>query len=159
MNMAAKDIYHNYHDCFGDADWTHYEDHWLFLGIDSCNENKSDVVIRPDQVACIKQQLEHTAPRRPIALFSHHPFNPHSKAYRVKNADTVVGLFKNHNLKLIAAGHFHGNQVENSGDVLFTTTACCSSTRGNHDGTTSKGFRLFHVDDASITTEYVQVIA
>jgi len=157
--MKAKDIYANYRKHFDDADWHAENEGWLFMGIDSTNEAKSDVTIRPDQIEWIQNQLKKTNAKRPIALFCHHPFNPNSKAYRVQNADEVLGLFSGHNLKLVAAGHFHGNQEETREGVLFTTTACCSSTRDNHDGTTSKGYRLFHVENETITTEYVEVVA
>ena len=156
--MKAKDIYANYRKQFPESDWHSENEGWLFMGIDSTNENKSDVSIRPDQIEWIQEQLKKTNAKRPIALFSHHPFNPSTK-YRVQNADEVLGLFSGHNLKLVAAGHFHGNQEETKDGILYTTTACCSTTRNNHDGTTSKGYRLFHIDNESITTEYVEVMA
>ncbi|MDZ4858181.1 MAG: metallophosphoesterase [Candidatus Hydrogenedentes bacterium] len=157
--MKAKDIYANYRKQFDEAEWHTENEGWLFMGIDSTNEAKSDVSIRPDQIELIEQQLKRTNANRPIALFSHHPFNPNSKAYRVQNADELIGLFSGHNLKLVAAGHFHGNQEETRDGILFTTTACCSSTRDNHDGTTSKGYRLFHIENETITTKYVEVMA
>ena len=156
--MKAKDIYANYRKNFDEANWHAENESWLFMGIDSTNEDKSDVTIRPDQIEWIQKQLKKTNEKRPIALFSHHPFNPSTK-YRVQNADEVLGLFSGHNLKLVAAGHFHGNQEESKDGILFTTTACCSSTRDNHDGTTSKGYRLFHLDGETVTTEYVEVVA
>ena len=157
--MKAKDIYANYRKQFDDADWRSEDEGWLFMGIDSTNEAKSDVSIRPDQIEWIEERLKQTNAKRPIALFSHHPFNPNSKKYRVQNADEVLALFSGHNLKLVAAGHFHGNQEETRDGILFTTTACCSTTRDNHDGTTSKGYRLFHIEKETITTEYVEVMA
>lgn len=156
--MKTKDIYANYRKQFDEADWRNENEGWLFMGIDSTNEDKSDVAIRPDQIEWIQKQLGRTNDKRPIALFSHHPFNPNSKAYRVQNADEVIGLFSGHNLKLVAAGHFHGNQEETRDGILFTTTACCSTTRDNHDGTTSKGYRLFHIEGETIATEYVEVM-
>lgn len=158
VNMHAKNIYGNYTKLFGDPDWRNEEEGWLFMGIDSTNEAKSDVSIRPDQMAWIEKQLKKTNAKRPIALMTHHPFNPTTK-YHVQNADEVLAMFSDHNLKLVAAGHFHGNQEDTKDGILFTTTACCSSTRGNHDGTTSKGYRLFHVDKETVTTEYVEVVA
>ncbi|MCC6699021.1 MAG: metallophosphoesterase [Candidatus Hydrogenedentes bacterium] len=158
VNMRAKNIYGNYTKLFGDLDWRDEEEGWLFMGIDSTNDTKSDVSIRPDQLDWIEKQLEKTNKSRPIALMTHHPFNPQTK-YRVINADEVLGMFAGHNLKLIAAGHFHGNQEEQSDGILFTTTACCSSTRDNHDGTTAKGFRLYHLDKDKVTTEFVEVVA
>lgn len=156
--MKSKDIYANFRKQYPESDWHHEDESWLFMGIDSTNEAKSDVSIRPDQIEFIQEQLKKTNAKRPIALFSHHPFNPSTK-YRVQNADEVLGLFAGHNLKLVAAGHFHGNQEETKDGVLFTTTACCSTTRDNHDGTKSKGYRLFHIEKETVTTEYVEVMA
>ena len=72
-------------------------------------------------------------------------------------ADEVLALFAGHNLRAVLNGHFHGNQEEVVDGVLFTTTACLSSTRGNHDGTDLKGYRLFHCAGGEITTEFVAV--
>ena len=66
-------------------------------------------------------------------------------------------VFAGHNLKFVAAGHYHGNQVEEHNGVLFTTTACCSTTRDNFDETPEKGYRLFHVTKDAIETEFVAV--
>lgn len=158
VNMRAKNIYGNYTKLFSDVNWRDEEEGWLFMGIDSTNEAKSDVAIRPDQIAWIEKQLKKTNAKRPIALMTHHPFNPNTK-YRVQNADDVLAMFSDHNLKLVAAGHFHGNQEETRDGILFTTTACCSSTRENHDGTSAKGYRLFHVDKDTVTTEFIPIVA
>jgi hypothetical protein len=56
------------------------------------------------------------------------------------------------------SGHFHGNTENIQNGVLMTTTACCSGTRGNHDGTKPKGYRVFHIDgQMKITTEFREV--
>ena len=60
-------------------------------------------------------------------------------------------------LRIAAAGHWHGNQEETRDGVLFTTTACCTSTRNNFDGTPEKGYRLFHLAGDSVATEFVEV--
>jgi 3',5'-cyclic AMP phosphodiesterase CpdA len=157
VNPIARNMYSNYETTFGHGNWRHDEGGWVFLGIDSCEGAASDVAIRPDRIEWLKKQVDHIKPGKPIALFAHHPFNPHTQQYRVKNADEVLALLSGHNLKLVAAGHYHGNQVEEQNGVLFTTTACCSSTRGNFDGTPAKGYRLFHIDGESIRTEFVEV--
>ena len=42
--------------------------------------------------------------------------------------------------------------------VLMTTTACCSGRRGNHDGTTAKGYRVFTIDEGlQIATEFREI--
>lgn len=155
--MKAKDIFGNYTGTFGPVHWDESEESWLFIGLNSCEEAKSDVTVQPDEMAWLEKTLAKTNRQRPIVLFAHHPFNPNTKAYRVQNADEVMGLFTEHNLKLVAAGHYHGNQVEEHEGILFTTTACCSTTRDNFDKTSEKGYRLYHVTDDQLTTEFVAV--
>jgi predicted phosphodiesterase len=127
------------------------------MGIDTCNGTASDVTIPPERLEWIEKQLRKLKAERPIALFTHHPFNPNTKAYRVKNADETLALFANHNLKLVASGHYHGNQVEERNGILFITTACCASTRGNFDNTEARGYRIFRLDGDTIAHEFVEV--
>lgn len=130
---------------------------WSFIGFNSCELALSDVTVAPDEVAWLKKQIEGVGPEKPIALFCHHPLNPKTKAYRVKNAEEILGLCSGRKLRLVASGHWHGNQVETRDGVLFTTTACCTATRDNFDGTAQKGYRLFHLDDETVTTEFIEV--
>jgi len=157
VDPTNNDLFANYERTFGPRLWTHEANGWVFIGLDSCEGTGSDVTVQPDPMAWLEKRINRIKPGRPIALFAHHPFNPHTKAYRVKNADAVLGLFAGHNLKLVAAGHYHGNQVEEQDGILFTTTACCTSTRGNFDQSPAKGYRLFHIKDATVETEFVEV--
>jgi len=157
VDMKAKDIFGNFTTACGPVHWDEGEEGWLFIGLNSCEGSESDVTIPPSELDWLGKTLGKVNRGRPIALFAHHPFNPNTKAYRVKNADDVLGMFAQHNLKLVAAGHYHGNQVEEQNGILFTTTACCSSTRDNFDKTPEKGYRLFHVVDETIETEFVVV--
>jgi len=153
----AENIYANYMNAFDGMNWLEQDEGWLFMGFNSCEGDGSDVTVSREQMNWIAKRLKKIRQGRPIALFAHHPFNPTSKAYRVINAEEVLGLFSGHNLKLVATGHYHGNQIEGRDSVLFTTTACCSTTRPNFDGTEEKGYRLFHLDGEDIDTEFVEV--
>jgi len=157
VEPGVENIYANYEKSFDRGNWIHEEEQWVFIGLDSCEGSESDVSIRPDRIEWLEKRLKKIKRDRPLALCCHHPFNPNSKAYHVKNADKVLALFANHNLKLVATGHYHGNQVEEANGVLFTTTACCSSTRPNFDETTAKGYRLFHLNEDTVETEFVEV--
>lgn len=159
VDPTCKNILANYEREFGDLQWQDKSGGWVFVGFNSCEGTGSDVTVSPEQVAWLSKRVRKIDRDRPIALFAHHPFNPHTKNYRVKNAEEVLGLFGDHNLKLVATGHWHGNQVETRDGILFTTTACCSSTRGNFDDTTAKGYRLFHFDKKEVQTEFVTVQA
>lgn len=154
---ATKEGVSGFEQVFGSANWRREHEGWVLLGINSCQGIASDVTLPPDRLDWLRKEVSGIDAATPIALFLHHPLNPNSKAYRVKNAEEVLGLFQGHALRLAAAGHFHGNQEERRDGVLFTTTACCSGTRGNHDKTTEKGYRLFHCNGDQIETEFVVV--
>jgi len=145
--MKSDNEYVHYEEAFDTRHWseTPAERDWVFMGIDTCDGVASNVSMPKKRMDWIAKQLKKIGPEQPIALFAHHPFNPNSKAYRVKNADEVLALFENHNLRLVASGHYHGNQIETAGNTLFTTTACCSTTRPNFDGTKAKGFRIYEL--------------
>lgn len=157
FDLGADNGYVHYESSFEDRQWQESKTGWVFLGLDTCNGTASDVTIPEDRMAWLSSQLEAINPKQPIALFAHHPFNPNTKNYRVQNADAVLALFKNHNLKLVASGHYHGNQIEERDGVLFTTTACCSTTRNNFDGTIEKGYRVYTLKDETISHRFVEV--
>lgn len=146
-----------FEEVIGPACWRHAQGDWQLIGLNSCDGLKSDVTLPEERLNWLKSELAQVDAAAPIALFLHHPMNPNSKAYRIGNAEAVLQLFKGHNLRLAAAGHFHGNQEETRDGVLFTTTACCSATRGNHDETKAKGYRLFHCANGEVRTEFVEV--
>jgi hypothetical protein len=41
--------------------------------------------------------------------------------------------------------------------VLFTNTSCLATTRGNFDGTTMRGYRVFYCGEDTIDTQFVPV--
>lgn len=127
---------------------------WAFIGLNTCNETKSNVTVPEARLDRLSAQLEGIAPETPIALFGHHPFNPNTKAYRVANAEEVLARFEDHNLRLVVSGHYHGNQIETRDGVTFITSACCATTRGNFDGTEERGFRVFEVNGDAVSHEF-----
>ena len=157
VDMTLENAMDNYERVYEEGNWTEGESGWAFIGLDTTNDTASDVTVGPERMAWLEERIKRIGNQRPIALFGHHPFNPNSKAYRVQNADEVLALFAGHNLKLVASGHYHGNQIEEQDGILFTTTACCSTTRGNHDGTDAKGYRLYHITEGAIETEFIEV--
>ncbi len=148
--------YANYDQFFPERQWCRRFQNWVFLGIDTCERTASDVTLPPNRVDWIRSQLKEVDPATPVVLCSHHPFNPHTKAYRVKNADEVLSLFSAHNLRMVLSGHYHGNQLEEAGGILFITTACCASSRDNADGTPAKGYRTFRITGADIAHDFMQ---
>lgn len=155
--LRAPDLYGNYVDAFGPVHWVHQQNGWAFIGLNSCEGVKSDVVVAREELDWLRARLGELDGAQPLALFCHHPLNPNTKAYRVSNAEEILALFEKHTLKIAAAGHWHGNQIEERDGVLYTTTACCASTRNNFDGTDEKGYRLFHLRNGAVETEFVVV--
>lgn len=148
----------NYLHHFERAEWREQRGDWVFIGFNSCDRQEyQDVVAPQERLDWLQAELEDIKPERQIALLTHHPLNPNTARYRLENADEILALFENHNLRLVSSGHFHGNQVEEQDGVLFMTTACCSTTRDNMDGTPEKGFRVYHIDDESLSHEFVTV--
>ena len=128
---------------------------WKLLLVDS---NPGDnPPLAAEQLDWIREQLKATDANTPLVLCTHHPLMPHTKSSLLAGADQVLALCKEHNLKAALAGHYHGNQEEIADGVLFTTTACLSTTRSNFDGSPAKGYRLFHCRNGEIVTEFVPV--
>jgi len=121
--------YAEYTRAFKERSWVRQEEGWYLIGLDSCQGNAVDVKIPSARLGWLNEQLQRIPPERPIALFAHHPFNPHVPQYRVRNADKVLALFSNRQLKLVAAGLWRANLVEIQNGILFTTTASCSTTK------------------------------
>jgi Icc protein len=157
VEPRAAHPFGNFEKVFGPVHWVHEHGVWTFIGLNSCEGTSSDVTIPDGELDWLRKKVKDISNERPIGLFLHHPLNPHTRAFRVKNAEQVLGLFAGKKLKLAAAGHYHGNQVEERDGVLFTTTACCSAKRDNFDGTKTKGYRLFAFDGDAVTSEFVQV--
>jgi len=157
ITPRSADGYANYREYFGPTHWRQEFEEWVFLGFDSCEGIKSDVYVAASELQWLRAEAENIDARRPIALCCHHPLNPNTRKYRIRNADEVLGIFSRRHLRLCLAGHWHGNQVEEQSGILFCTTACCASTRGNFDQTSARGYRLIHIDGHAFSTEFAEV--
>jgi 3',5'-cyclic AMP phosphodiesterase CpdA len=157
LTSDQEDGLNRYNSLFGEEHWVKEWEQWAFMGFNSCVGTGSNITVPDSELAWMQKQLESIDQNRPLALFCHHPMNPHSKAYRILNADEILDLFSSHALRLVAAGHWHGNQEESTARSLFTTTACCSSTRDNFDKTSAKGYRMFHFEASTVDSKFVAV--
>ncbi|MFP4502203.1 MAG: metallophosphoesterase family protein [Candidatus Hydrogenedentota bacterium] len=155
---GEDDPFGPYKAAFGPLHWVEETGGWTFIGFNSCEMARSNVTVSEAELAWLRAQAAGIAPGRPIALCCHHPMNPNTAKYRIANAEAILDIFDDRNLRLCAAGHWHGNQVETRRDTLFTTSACCATTRDNFDGTAAKGYRLYHAKpDGGLETEFVPV--
>lgn len=128
---------------------------WTFFLLDTRPGDATPVA--PERLAWLRTEIAATPPSEALVLCTHHPLMPHTRAYRLAGADEILGLFSGRPLRACLAGHYHGNQEEVVEGILFTTTACCSTTRGNHDGTTPRGYRRFVCGEGRIRTEFVPI--
>ncbi len=156
LTANTADAYANYKGLMGDTNWTDEQSGWRFIGLDTCVAGQVEGNVSPERIEWLQNTLKHTAKDRPIALFTHHPLNPSSKS-RLKNADEVLALFSGHHLRLVASGHFHGNQAEEKDGVLFITTACLAFSRENHDKTTEKGYLRVDIKKDAVEHSFVVV--
>jgi hypothetical protein len=155
--------YANFELLIGPRQWVWPFDGWMFIGIDTCYGGASEVAFPEDRMKWLRETVAGVPRRTPIALFTHHPLLYPSveqfRGFRVKNTEAILELFAGHKLKLVASGHFHGNQVEQNEGVLLTTTACCAVQRDNFDGSKVKGFRRYEVEGEQIRHAFMPVEA
>ncbi len=136
-----------------------FESHGIhFVAIDpGCGSNYKENRVPPAVVERLRAIAAAIPPDRPVILFSHYAYGT-GVSGRTPNADEVLGLFKGRRLLAVLSGHWHGNTERREGGVLFTTTACASSTRNNHDKTTAKGYRVLIVREGrEVSTEFKAV--
>jgi 3',5'-cyclic AMP phosphodiesterase CpdA len=156
LEPGVPDSYGNLKRVFEDYDWTEREGGWTFIGLDSCGG--PDKSLRPDRMDWLKRKVRRIGHGRPIALFSYHPLSPSTGEKRLANAEEVLALFKGHNLRLVASSSVCANKVETVGDTLFVTSAACSTTVSNSDGSADKGYRVFRVSDGQLTSEFMTLV-
>lgn len=156
LTPNVADPYANYKRLMGETQWTETAAGWRFIGLDTSVAGEVEGTVSPERIEWLQNILKHTGKDQPIALFTHHPLNPNTKS-RLTNADEVLGLFSGHHLRLVASGHFHGNQTEEKDGTLFITTACCASSRENHDGTKEKGYLRVDIKKDAVEHNFVVV--
>lgn len=140
---------------FGELNYTFEYAGWKFIMLDT---NPGDnTPLDAERMDWLRQVLAATDPAQPLVLCAHHPLAPHPPSHPLAGAAEVLALFSGHNLKAVLCAHHHGNYEETVDGVLFTGTSCLATTRTNFDGTTARGYRLFHCTEDTITTEFVPV--
>ena len=156
-NPTIENKYEFYQRAFKKTQWRESSAGWVLIGLDTCDGTVEEPAVTQANLDWLKGQLDHTEKKKPIALFTHHPLSPNTKGGRATNADDVLALFTGYNLKLVASGHYHGNQEEERDGILFVTTAACSATVDNDDGTSEKGFRVFTMEGETFQHEFIAV--
>jgi 3',5'-cyclic AMP phosphodiesterase CpdA len=134
--------------------YEHKGAHLIFL--DSTEPSGTIVSLSEKKFDFLESDLHRVEKHTPVLLFIHHPVAPGIPKYRVKNADRVLDTFKKHNLTAVIAGHYHANWECEVDGVYYTSIACLTDSRNNHDGSEAKGYRIFTVDGNNVTSRFVE---
>lgn len=130
---------------------------WQFVGLDSTEGTKwQNTSISGDTLEFAAHVRRRLSPAVPTVLFTHFPLGD-TVSMRPSNADPLLEEFRNVNLVAVFNGHFHGFTQRRFHNADVTTNCCCSISRENHDGTTSKGFFVCDAVAGSIHRQSVIV--
>jgi len=130
---------------------------WRFVGLDSSEGTKwENTRVQAATLQWLDAELPKLVRAAPTVVFTHFPLGVLVPS-RPLNADDVLDRFKDFNLVAVFNGHFHGFTERESGRTTLTTNRCCSVSRGNHDGSTEKGYFLCTARDGQIQREFVEV--
>ncbi|WP_029629705.1 metallophosphoesterase family protein [Zavarzinella formosa] len=130
---------------------------WQFLALDSTESLKfQNTVINPDTLKWIDDQLPKLDKKKPLVVFTHFPLGEDVKM-RPKNADEILKRLMDHNLQATYSGHFHAFTEKKAGKTVLTTNRCCAFSKGNHDGSTEKGYFLVKIVDGTLKREFIQM--
>lgn len=130
---------------------------WQFVGLDTTEgQLYQDTQIQSDTFMWLRDKISKFDKRAPLVIFTHFPLGVEVK-YRPGNADILLESFREHNLQAVFSGHWHGFTERHTGATTFTTNACCALKRGNHDGTTRKGYFVCTAKDGLIQREFIEV--
>ncbi|MEA3403637.1 MAG: metallophosphoesterase [Armatimonadota bacterium] len=151
-NHDVKDGLYEKH--FGKLNYTFEHQGWTFIMLDS-NGGRETLIDEP-RMQWLREQIAAIDPERPIVLCCHHPLIL-GGVVPVAGAPEILELFADHTLKAVLAGHIHINQRHVVDGVLYTTTVCLATTRGNVDRDPRRGYRIFHCRDGQISTQFVTV--
>ena len=144
---------------------------WHFLVLDSVEEGDSTTYkggVDAVQMDWIRGDLSGVGPETPIIVSVHIPFfSMETQIFRgvmepnpvwavINNANEVLELFKDHNLKLVLQGHQHILEAIYVRDTWFITGGAVSGAwwSGRYDKT-EEGFLLISVEGDNFEWEYV----
>lgn len=129
---------------------------WQFLALDSSDGQRyHDTKVGAPTLEWLDETLPKLDRKRPTVLFTHFPLGT-GVVYRPGNADDVLARLKEHNVRAVFSGHFHGFTERKVGALTLTTDRCCSFARQNHDGTKEKGYFLCHARNGDVERTFVE---
>jgi 3',5'-cyclic-AMP phosphodiesterase len=144
--------------------------HFIFLDAIGMNLNTRRYYgfIDDEQIAWLKKDLENTGTETPIAVSVHIPLRTiYNQVYEspikatdsadiIVNANEVMKVFSDYNLKLVLQGHMHFIEDIFYKNVHFITGGAVSANwwNGPLDGM-EEGFMLFEIEGDNITWKYI----
>lgn len=129
---------------------------WNLIGLDTCDGPRwKDISVSKVTLDWMRSELPKVDKKRPTIVFTHFPLGE-GVQMRPKNADEVLELLWDHNLRAIYSGHFHGRTLVEKDGVPITTNACLSFSRDNHDGTKKEGYYLCKARDGEFSRAFIE---
>lgn len=144
---------------------------WKFIVLDAIYatpDRKYKGFVSSDQIEWIKAELKNTGNTIPIVIVVHIPllssisqFNKGATAANsdglvIGNSKEVLGLFNNHNLKLVLQGHLHILEDNYIGNIHFITggAVCGKWWEGPNEGT-EEGFLHINFKNNNFDWKYI----
>jgi 3',5'-cyclic AMP phosphodiesterase CpdA len=131
---------------------------WRFAGLDTSDGVRyQGTAVGATTLRWLDETLPALDRKQPLVLFTHFPLGA-GVTYRPTNADSLLARVREHNVRAVFSGHFHGLTERQSGVITLTTNRCCALSRKNHDGSQEKGYFLCRATpDGAITRRFVEV--
>jgi len=130
---------------------------WQFVGFDSTEGLRADKTnIQEPAVRFLGETLKKISKTQPTLAFTHFPLGEKVDK-RPLNAESVLEMFKDHNLQATFGGHHHGFTERKFEQATLVTNRCCSFSQPNHDKTTEKGYFICEAKEGAIVRNFVEV--
>lgn len=159
-NRIGKKRYYT----FSEGGWRFY----IFDSVQQKDKNHYYGFIDSSQIEWIKEDLKHIGKTIPIAIITHIPLvtvwtqlkhgaeEANSPSVIITNAQEVLELFKEHNLKLVLQGHLHFYENIEVNGIHFITGGAVSSKwwEGTNNGL-EEGFLMVYVKGENCKVKYI----
>ena len=148
---------------------------WHFIVLDAIGRGEDGHYIGKvdkEQIAWLKEDMEAVDPLTPIAVSVHIPFITSStqlmKGSTASNAESIVitnssevlGLFREHNLRLVLQGHLHYLEdifVQNQIHFITGGAVCARWWKNKPGAPLQEGFVLLKLNGEDVDWEYVDI--
>jgi len=130
---------------------------WQFIALDSTQGTRwKETRIQPATFQWLDNELPRLDRAAPTVAFTHFPLGDGVR-YRPLNADDLLARLVDFNLVAVLSGHWHGFTERRRDPAVLTTNCCCAVSRGNHDGSSAKGYFLCTATADGLQRQSVEV--